>query len=431
MHLPDVMSNARTWLRVPLRMVRATVENLKDALARLGMFNTALPRGHQTTAGALGKRILIVDDLVPDPRFGAGYPRAFAIVEAMVKAGHRVSIYPMASTRGDIARLSNAFTGRVSFYAGEGPRGLRRLLWSQGETFDILFISRPAPMQAFVDSCWRPRKGAVLPPVIYDAEAVLTPREARRRNLFGPAWSDADYKNGLEAELGLARSANTVTAVSQQDAKVIGSVLTVPVFVLPHPVTVKPDVPDFADRKDLLFVGRLTGTASQSPNVDSILWFLGEVVPILDNILSKNYTLHIVGIVDCVELSTITSDRVVFHGVVDDLDPLYDMSRVFIAPTRYAAGIPLKVIEAMGRGIPCVATPLLAEQLATTDHELPTGMTPHEFALQCARLYTDPVAWRNCSTAGLDHVGRLYSHEAFDRTLTQVLDRIDHPRTVP
>jgi hypothetical protein len=38
-------------------------------------------------------------------------------------------------------------------------------------------------------------------------------------------------------------------------------------------------------------------------------------------------------------------------------------------PHRFAAGIPLKVIEAMVHGIPCVVSHLLGKQLEITDGE--------------------------------------------------------------
>ncbi len=426
--LPDVpaspMSFARATLRLPVALLRAGAEQARDVLALTRRALTRRDRGRTRPADLSTRRILLVDDLVPDPRFGAGYPRAFAIVQALVKAGHQVSFYPMASTRTDIARLSDAFAGAVSFHAGRGARGLRRLLWTEGDSFDVLFISRPSPMRAFVKTGWHRHGDSSRPAIIYDAEAVLSPREARRRALFGTAWSATEYQAALDAELGLARGATSVTAVSPQDAQTIESVLSIPVFVLPHPVTTTPDVPPFADRKDFLFVGRLTGAASESPNVDSIRWFVTEIMPVLDRMLD-DYTLHIVGLFDCPDLDQLVSERVVRHGVVEDLAPLYDRCRVFIAPTRYAAGIPLKVIEAMGRGIPCVATPLLAEQLSATHEELPTGESPQHFAAQCARLYCDPEAWRTGSAAGRSLVERAYSQDAFDRVLAEVIDPVD------
>ena len=70
-----------------------------------------------------------------------------------------------------------------------------------------------------------------------------------------------------------------------------------------------------------------------------------------------------------------------WHSDVDDLTPLYDDARVFVAPTRYSAGISLKVIEAAARGVPIVCTPLVARQLGwISGEELLTAETPAEFA---------------------------------------------------
>lgn len=376
------------------------------------------------TSGSIAQRILMVDDLVPDPTFGAGYPRAFAIVQSLVEAGYAVDFYPMESTQDDVLRMEKAFAGAVRFHSGRGARGLRRLLWRDGGHFDALFVSRPTPMRAFLQAQWQPTGGRLAPPVIYDAEAVLSPREARRRALFGPAWSETEYQQALSAELGLARDAQAVTAVGQGDARVIKSLLAVPVFVLPHPVTIREDTPGFHARQDLLFVGRLTGMASQSPNVDSILWFVTEVMPQLDKLIGTEYRLHIAGRTEAPEIDALTSDRVVLHGIVEDLRPLYDQCRLFVAPTRYAAGIPLKVVEAMGEGIPCVVTPLLAEQLAADSPALAIGDKVSGFAEQCARLYKDAATWQVVRDGGFAHVERTCSPAAFDHMLVEVLGQV-------
>jgi glycosyltransferase involved in cell wall biosynthesis len=413
----------------------AGVDHLKDlfALVRVGVRRFALVEGQAASCSGR-KRILIIDELVPDPLFGAGYPRAFEIVRSLVKAGHQVSVYPMTSKPAEIARMTSMLAGAVSFYPGEGWRGLRRLLWTEGTTFDTLFISRPDPMRCFVDTTWRPSRRSVAPPVIYDSEAVLSQREARRRALFGPAWSDDEYNAALDAELGLARSASAVTAVSRRDGLVIQSVLKTPVFVLPHSVDARAGTIPFEERKDFLFVGRLTGSSFYSPNVDSVVWFVTQVMPILDELMGSSYKFHIAGLIDAPELAGLLSDRVVLHGVVENLDPLYGRCRVFVAPTRFAAGIPLKVVEALGRGVPCVVTPLLAEQLSLESDALPTGASPRQFAEQCMILHTDPEAWHRARDSGIAHVRRSYSPDAFDRVVTEAFGYVDglrRPRTGP
>jgi glycosyltransferase involved in cell wall biosynthesis len=397
------------------------LDAVKDAWVKTILAFGAIPERKARDATTGRRHILMVDDLLPDPVFGAGYPRAFAIVRSLLRAGHDVTYYPMQSTRADRIRMDMAFGGAVRFHAGGGARGLRRLLWRAGSGFDTIFVSRPGPMQAFAEARWQSVDKHARPTIIYDAEAVLSPREARRRFLFDLPWSDEQYRSALAAELGLARGADKVTAVGNGDAGIIASVLDTPVFMLPHPVTIRSETPEFTDRHDILFVGRLTGPSSSTPNVDSIVWFLTAVMPLLDSLMGTGYRLHIAGMISSDEITALLSDRVVLHGIVEDLAPLYDRCRIFVAPTRYAAGIPLKVVEAMGQGIPCIATPLLGEQLATGPDELATGGSPDTFAHTCRQLYTDPAAWYRARRAGLAHVERHYAPEAFDRLVRNVI----------
>ena len=55
--------------------------------------------------------------------------------------------------------------------------------------------------------------------------------------------------------------------------------------------------------------------------------------------------------------------RITLRGMVEDIEPLYDAHRIFVAPTRYAAGMPYKVHEAASFGLPVVASELLRRQL--------------------------------------------------------------------
>jgi glycosyltransferase involved in cell wall biosynthesis len=404
------------------RQIRTTDEAIKDSLTRIRLvFRGFAGRDPPKRSKSCGLRILMVDDLVPDPLFGAGYPRAAAIVDVLVKAGHRLTFYPMESTHADIIKMETKFGSAVTFHAGGGQRGLRRLLWTSGDTYDLLFISRPSPMRAFAAASWQSGRGLPSPVIIYDAEAINSPREARRRALFGEPWSEQDQQAALVVELEPAQHVDIVTVVSTLDAAVVQSILDKPVFILPHSVQIEPGRAAFEDRKDLLFVGRLTGSTSHSPNVNTVHWFVTQVMPLLDATLGNDYKLHVAGLLDAPEVEALSSDRVILHGVVHDLNVLYDSCRVFVTPTRFAAGISLKVIEAMGRGLPCVVTPLLAEQLAVSSDALPCGTSAAEVAEQCRRLYLDPQLWRSVRDKALEIAAQSYSQENFNRTLLDLV----------
>ena len=108
-------------------------------------------------------------------------------------------------------------------------------------------------------------------------------------------------------------------------------------------------------------------------------------------------------------------------GRLETLDGLYRDSRVFIAPTRFAAGIPHKVHEAAAHGIPAVVTPLLARQLGWRhEREVLIGDSPESFAEQCLRLYRDADLWERISAAAREAVARDCSEERFQKTLEKL-----------
>ena len=97
-----------------------------------------------------------------------------------------------------------------------------------------------------------------------------------------------------------------------------------------------------------------------SPNGDSVIWFLEEIFPRIQSELGRNIPFTLAGVNKSERVRQLASSSVNIAGRLPDLTRLYDAARVFVAPTRYAAGIPHKVHEAAARGVPIVATPLLA-----------------------------------------------------------------------
>jgi glycosyltransferase involved in cell wall biosynthesis len=116
-------------------------------------------------------------------------------------------------------------------------------------------------------------------------------------------------------------------------------------------------------------------------------------------------------------------ERVIVTKELEDLSPVYASARVFVAPTRASAGIPVKIIEAAGRGVPVVATSLLVGQLAwRSPDEIIAADTPDEFVESCVRLYEDRVLWENQRRAALQRVSKEYSQETFSQQLFEALN---------
>ncbi len=116
--------------------------------------------------------------------------------------------------------------------------------------------------------------------------------------------------------------------------------------------------------------------------------------------------------------------RVTLLGAVADVAPLYEQHRVFIAPTRFAAGLPYKLHEAAAFGLPAVATSLLAGQLGWADgNELLAAdpADPAGFAARVVRLYRDEALWLALREAALIRVAQDAAYEPFRAALNRVL----------
>jgi glycosyltransferase involved in cell wall biosynthesis len=100
----------------------------------------------------------------------------------------------------------------------------------------------------------------------------------------------------------------------------------------------------------------------------------------------------------------------------------YDRARVFVAPTRFAAGIPHKVHEAASRGVPVVATTILASQLGWTDDiQMSVANDSTIFAQRCIELHEDREKWTRIRGTALDAIRNECSTEAFEKRLSDIL----------
>jgi glycosyltransferase involved in cell wall biosynthesis len=145
------------------------------------------------------------------------------------------------------------------------------------------------------------------------------------------------------------------------------------------------------------------------PNYDGLAWFIEEVLPLIERSLQWETRLTVAGyIAPGVSLDRFKDHpRVTLRGPVSDLVPLYDANRVFVAPARFAAGIPYKVHEAAAFGLPVVATSLLANQLGWGDAD-PIGVAdvtdPAGFAARVIALHRDAPLWARIREGALARV---------------------------
>lgn len=362
--------------------------------------------------------LLIIDDRVPFPSLGAGYPRCSHILNSLAQMPVNLTFYPLLFPEDDWSEVYSLLAPNIEVMMGKGIAGLQAFLEQRAGFYQTIMVSRVHNMEIFNQTLGAMGNWPDDIEIIYDAEAVSAPREVLQRRLWGELLSDKQARLMVEEELTQAKRADKVVAVSAQEATIYHDHDIENTTVLGHMLPLEPTGKAFKKRKGLLFVGALRDEGS--PNVDSLLWFLVNCLPLIEKQI-PDIKLYIVGDNTVPSLSTVTKDNVIFTGRLESIDQYYDDCRVFIAPTRFAAGIPHKVHEAASKGLPSVTTPLLEQQLGwANDLNLLSANSPEEFAQACVQLHSDEKLWQRIREEGLQAVESDCSTEVFRSQLQQL-----------
>ncbi len=332
-------------------------------------------------------QVLVVDDRIPTPALGAGLPRMFDTVQELAAAGYHVSLVPTHSCEGDATALARGGVDVVR-------DGVDRHLGRPEAACDVAIISRPNNFEQ-----WAPRIRRRFPeaPVIYDAEALFYRRmEAHLPLLTGPDRElEASVAQVMRAtERKVLAAADHVVCLSEDEAAIVRtSPTSAPVTVkIPLLQGIEPTTRPFDERADLVFVSSwLSGV--DSPNVDGLGWFVGEVLPLVHSVLPW-VRLRVTGESPTAPVRHLASSGVRFEGYVADLAALYDRARVVVVPLRFGSGVKNKTIEALQFQVPTVSTGTGAEGIDLLGTEaLRVADDPAMFARACCQLLDDERAW--------------------------------------
>jgi glycosyltransferase involved in cell wall biosynthesis len=152
------------------------------------------------------------------------------------------------------------------------------------------------------------------------------------------------------------------------------------------------------------------GGFDYAPNLDGLGWFLEFC---RDAVLSAlpNVQIRVVGsgTERGLPQAAAWGDRIRFSGWVDDLDAELAPSVALLSPLRTGSGVKIKVLEAMARGLPVIATPAGVEGIdARTTSGCLVAETPETFA-RAMRTACDPRTNRWLSIAARRFWNRTYS----------------------
>ena len=310
------------------------------------------------------RRVLIVDDVVPEEALGAGYPRLLETIDQIQSVPSvAVSFFPTLDHRhatNDLGAI-RPWTGSVPLeIVAEGLEEHLRQMSSQGTSYEVVVISRPHNYEYVIEMV-----RAHLPrvPIVYDAEALFY-RRLERQLAFcteteRPRLKIA-AKNMKLLEEKIASEVDELVFVSDEEADLLRPFARGNISVnSPLLRSVHWTDADFPEREGVAFVASWS-SGPKSPNVDGMQWFAREVWP---RVLARldSAKLQVTGQSPPAEVLRFVCDSIAFLGRVEDLGTVYGGARVVVVPNRYGAGVKNKTIEAIQSGVPTVSTPVGAE----------------------------------------------------------------------
>jgi len=379
--------------------------------------------GYPVRHGNARLRILFIEDRVPALRLGSGYGRSEIMVRALLKAAD-VDIFSCSPQ--DDEAIPDGFEYIDIAYGPDVDLLEQRL---STRHYDVVYVCRPHILSAYEKPlrAWRRGGGSV----VYDTEAIFAVRDiasAEQAESYAAITSSVRFANLVEKELRPAELADVIIAVSEIETAILQRQLNRPVLTIGHYLPIRPLGREPTARSGLLFVGALW--TAGSPNYDSLVWFLDHAWPRI-RAARPEETLRIAGYVPPeVPLEPLLREGVTCLGAVPDLTAEYARARVFIAPTRFAAGVPFKVHEALSYGLPVVSSRLISEQLA--HHGKAVGGLlqatvkdgGREFAEACRRLLNDDNLWLEEQEGALAHMESRCAPSALDATVEALIGEL-------
>lgn len=259
----------------------------------------------------------------------------------------------------------------------------------------------------------------------HNAEFQLWDRQAERETNVRKQLARREADRVRKYEQDILRSFDVVFTVSEQDKGELHDL-----GVEREKLRILPNIPDRAlldaplpefERTEPLVL--YLGTLSWQPNIEGVERFAGSVFPMVRK-RYPNARLIVAGRGASPALAQKVANvpGAEFAGEVDDPEEYYAQARVFVDATRSGGGTRLKILNAMARGIPVVASQQAAQGLDIVAGEhLIIARNDHSMADAVVTLLVDGVRWKILSQNGRALVRSRYVAETAFRVLDEVL----------
>ncbi|MBK8227364.1 MAG: glycosyltransferase [Flavobacteriales bacterium] len=170
---------------------------------------------------------------------------------------------------------------------------------------------------------------------------------------------------------------------------------------------------------DLVF----TGNMNYPPNIDSVLFLVNKVLPLVRQ-AKPGTNLLISGVDPSASVRDLArkDPLITVTGWVKDIRSSYAASRIFIAPMQIGTGLQNKLLEAMAMRMPCITSALANNAVgAPPGDAVLIGETPEDYARLVLRLLDDAEERERIARNGYAFVRERFDWDRSAASLEQLI----------
>jgi GT2 family glycosyltransferase/glycosyltransferase involved in cell wall biosynthesis len=365
------------------------------------------------------RRVLFIDETTPTPDEDAGSVAALSHMRAMQRLGAKVTFVPadnmahLGSITENLQRVGIEVLHAPWYWSAE------EVVRKRGAEFDAVYLHRYVNAFKYAGVLRAAMPRAKLIYSVADLHHLRLEREAALTGSPEVAAKAAELK---QRELAAIATVDQVIVHSSHEGEYLSGVVEeARLNVIPWVVPARPSLRGFAERRDVTF---LSGYR-HPPNVDAVNFFVAEVMPHLRRLV-PGIMFRIAGSHMPDSFHDLAASDVMLDGFIPDLSAYFDEIRLMVAPLRFGAGVKGKVLEALARGLPCVASSVAAEGMGlVAGEEIAVADQPEAIAEAIAWLYQDEAAWLRIREAGGHYIARTCSEQAVTARFAALFARFD------
>ncbi|WP_445457887.1 glycosyltransferase [Flavobacterium sp. HNIBRBA15423] len=199
------------------------------------------------------------------------------------------------------------------------------------------------------------------------------------------------YKKYFKIETIVAKKADVIIAISDQEKKVMSSYIDenkiIIISNIHYPKVNIKDTLHFEERKNILFIG-----SAHSPNIDALYFLYQKIMPqVWEKI--PDLKVDIIGNLDT-QISDIKHPNLIFHGYVPEIESYFNSTKFMIAPLRYGAGVKGKIGQSFEYYLPLITTTIGAEGMFLKHNtNALIANSAEDFATEIINLYQNKALW--------------------------------------